>query len=184
VLVAQAGGRDRDPAVPVSPIHVLACGRIIMIELAEILSPGAVVLDVKAGSKRQVLRTLAERVAEAHGLEAGTVLDALLNREKLGTTGIGDGLAIPHAKLDELDRLVGVFARLETPVSFEALDDEPVDLVFLLLAPTDAAADHLKALARVARIFRDEALCSALRRAATSSAAFDLLVGRQQPRAA
>jgi nitrogen PTS system EIIA component len=150
-----------------------------MIELADILSPGAVVLDVKAGSKRQVLRTLAERVAEAHGLEAGTVLDALLNREKLGTTGIGDGLAIPHAKLDELDRLVGVFARLETPVSFEALD-----LVFLLLAPTDAAADHLKALARVARIFRDEALCSALRRAATSSAAFDLLVGRQQPRAA
>jgi PTS system nitrogen regulatory IIA component len=155
-----------------------------MIELAEILSPGAVVLDLKAGSKRQVLRALAERVAEAQGLEAGPVLDALLGREKLGTTGIGDGLAIPHAKLPDLDRLVGVFARLQSPVSFDALDDEPVDLVFLLLAPTEAAADHLKALARVARVFRDEALCRALRQAANPSLAYDLLVGRREPRAA
>lgn len=155
-----------------------------MIDLADILSPGAVVLDLKAGSKRQVLRALAERVAAAHGLEAAAVLEALLGREKLGTTGIGDGLAIPHAKLPELSRLVGVFARLETPVSFEALDDEPVDLVFLLLAPTDAAAEHLKALARVARVFRDEALCRALRQAGTAGVAYDLLVGRQEPRAA
>lgn len=155
-----------------------------MIELGDILSPGAVVLDLKAGSKRQVLRALAERVAEAHGLEAATVLEALLGREKLGTTGIGDGLAIPHAKLAELQRLVGMFARLETPVGFDALDDEPVDLVFLLLAPTEAAADHLKALARVARVFRDEALCRDLRRAATPGQAYDLLVGRQEPKAA
>ncbi len=155
-----------------------------MIDLADILSPGAVVLDLKAGSKRQVLRALAERVAAAHGLETAAVLEALLGREKLGTTGIGDGLAIPHAKLPELSRLVGVFARLETPVSFEALDDEPVDLVFLLLAPTDAAAEHLKALARVARVFRDEALCRALRQAGTAGVAYDLLVGRQEPRAA
>ncbi len=155
-----------------------------MIELAELLSPGAVVLDLKAGSKRQVLRALAERAAEAHGLDAAPVLDALLEREKLGTTGIGDGLAIPHAKLSGLDQLVGVFARLQTPVSFEALDDEPVDLVFLLLAPTEAAADHLKALAWVARVFRNDTLCEALREAANPGTAFELLTGRREPRAA
>lgn len=155
-----------------------------MIELSELLSPGAVVLDLKAGSKRQVLRALADRAAEAHGLDAAPVLDALLEREKLGTTGIGGGLAIPHAKLAGLDQLVGVFARLQTPVSFEALDDEPVDLVFLLLAPTEAAADHLKALAWVARVFRNEALCHELREAAEPSAAFELLIGRREPRAA
>ncbi len=155
-----------------------------MIELSDVLSPGGVVLDLKASSKRQVLRTLAERVAEAQALEAGPVLEALLEREKLGTTGIGDGLAIPHAKLAGLDRLVAVFARLQTPVSFDSLDDEPVDLVFLLLAPTAAAAEHLKALAQVARIFRDDELCAALRRAPNPSVAFDLLTGRREPRAA
>jgi PTS system nitrogen regulatory IIA component len=155
-----------------------------MIEPSELLSPDAVVLNLEAGSKRQVLQVLAERVAEAHGLEAGPVLDALLEREKLGTTGIGAGLAIPHAKLEGLDRLVGVFARLRTPVGFDSLDDEPVDLVFLLLAPTDAAAEHLKALARVARVFRDEALCTALRQAVDPTLAFELLTGRRQPRAA
>ncbi len=155
-----------------------------MIELSDVLSPGGVVLDLKASSKRQVLRALAERVAEAQGLEPGPVLEALLEREKLGTTGIGDRLAIPHAKLEGLDHLVAVFARLQTPVSFDALDDEPVDLVFLLLAPTGAAAEHLKALARVARIFRDDQLCEALRRATNPSVAFDLLTGRREPRAA
>jgi PTS system nitrogen regulatory IIA component len=155
-----------------------------MIDLSELVAPGAVLLDLKAGSKRQVLRALAERVAEAHGLETGHVLEALLEREKLGTTGIGEGLAIPHAKLPGLDRLVGMFARLQTPVNFESLDDEPVDLVFLLLAPTDAAADHLKALAWVARVFRDEALCRALREAANPRLAHDLLTGRREPRAA
>ncbi len=155
-----------------------------MIELSDLLPPGSVVLGLKAGSKRQVLRTLADRVAADEGLDGGKVLDALLEREKLGTTGIGDGLAIPHAKLDGLDRLVGVFARLEQPVDFEALDDEPVDLLFLLLAPTGAAADHLKALARVARVFRDEALCQALREVEEPGRAFELLTGRQRPQAA
>lgn len=155
-----------------------------MIELSELLGPGAVVLDLKAGSKRQVLKALAERVAEAHGLDSGLLLEALLQREKLGTTGIGDGLAIPHAKLEGLERMVGLFARLQTPVNFDALDDEPVDLVFLLLAPCDAAAEHLKALARVARIFRDDALCSALRSTGSPALALDLLTGRHQPHAA
>lgn len=155
-----------------------------MIELSDLLSPGAVVLDLKANSKRQALKALAERVAEANGLETAPVLEALLEREKLGTTGIGDGLAIPHAKLEGLDHMVGVFARLENPVGFDALDDEPVDLVFLLLAPTGAAADHLKALARVARVFRDRELCQALRETANPGAALDLLTGRRQPHAA
>jgi len=101
-----------------------------------------------------------------------------------GPPGIGAGLPTPHAKLAGLDRLVAVFARLQTPVSFDSLDDEPVDLVFLLLAPIDAAAEHLKALAQVARIFRDDELCAALRRAANPSVAFDLLTGRREPRAA
>lgn len=155
-----------------------------MIELSDLLQPGSVILDLKAGSKRQVLKALAEWVAEARGTEAEPLLEALLEREKLGTTGIGDGLAIPHAKLAGLDHMIGVFARLQNPVNFDALDDEPVDLVFLLLAPCNAAAEHLKALARVARIFRDEALCNALRNAGNPGVAHDLLTGRREPHAA
>lgn len=113
--------------------------------------------------------------ADVTGIEERLILDVLLEREKLGTTGVGHGVAIPHGKVDGLDRVYGVFARLETPVNFEALDDEPVDLMFLLLAPECAGADHLKALARVARLLREPATCEKLRGSDSSDALYALL---------
>jgi PTS system nitrogen regulatory IIA component len=133
---------------------------------------------MKGGSKRQVLQSLADVAARETGLDSGRILDALMKREKLGTTGLGDGIAIPHARIPELDHLVGLFARLSKPVDFDALDGEPVDLVFLLLAPDGSGADHLKALARVARVLRDAQLCAALRHAERPEQAHAILTGK------
>lgn len=149
-----------------------------MIDLVELLSGDRVLLDLRGASKRQVLQALANAAAEVTGLDPDRILEALQEREKLGTTGLGEGIAIPHAKIDELPALVGFFARLARPVDFDALDDEPVDLVFLLLAPEEAGADHLKALARIARILRDPELCAALRREEDPDKVLALLLGR------
>ncbi|MDX6751110.1 PTS IIA-like nitrogen regulatory protein PtsN [Geminicoccaceae bacterium 1502E] len=149
-----------------------------MIDLADLLTPERVLLELRGGSKRQVLQTLSTAASEATGVDAEQILEALQQREKLGTTGLGEGIAIPHAKIDELPALVGFFARLAKPVDFDALDDEPVDLVFLLLAPEEAGADHLKALARIARILRDPELCAALRRESDPRKVLELLCGR------
>ena len=137
--------------------------------LADLIAQDAVLASLKANSKKQLLQELSEKAAELTGLGEREIFDVLLQRERLGSTGVGNGIAIPHGKLASLDRIVGVFARLETPVNFEALDDQPVDLVFLLLAPEGAGADHLKALSRIARIMRDNAMVSKLR--ATENAA-------------
>ncbi|MCB2056003.1 MAG: PTS IIA-like nitrogen regulatory protein PtsN [Geminicoccaceae bacterium] len=145
-------------------------------DLAGLLTPDRVRIGVDARSKRQVLQRLADDFAGDLGLPAADLLRALLEREKLGTTGIGEGLAIPHAKLAEIDRVAGFFMRLDEPVDFDALDERAVDLVFCLLAPADLGAEHLKALARVARTFRDADLCARLRAAPTPAAVFDLLV--------
>lgn len=146
-----------------------------MADFAELLSPDRVLVDLKGGSKRQVLRLMAERAGKDLGLSSSLILDALLEREKLGTTAIGDGMAIPHAKLKPLENLAGFFARLATPVDFDSLDDQPVDLVFLLLAPANSGVDHLKALARIARIFRDRALCSSIRSEPSQQKLFRML---------
>lgn len=135
----------------------------MVIDLSELVNGSRVILDLDVHSKRQALQALAEVMSGHDGLEADQVYRALMEREKLGTTGIGEGLAIPHAKLDELDHVVGCFARLKEAVDFDALDEQRVDLVFLILAPAKSGADHLKALARVARIFRDKAVCGRLR---------------------
>ena len=103
------------------------------------------------------------------------IFDVLLERERLGTTGVGNGIAIPHGKLAGLKKLHGVFARLSTPIDFEAIDERPVDLIFLLLAPETAGADHLKALARVSRLLRDQAVCEKLRKTDTADALYILL---------
>lgn len=135
-----------------------------MVEIADIITPDAVMLDIKScNSKRQVLKVLAERAAGAAGLDPQRLLAALMERERLGTTGIGHGIAIPHARLPELERLIGLFARLDHPVDFEALDDQPSDLIFLLLAPDSADTDSLKALARISRLLRDAQLQERLR---------------------
>lgn len=125
-------------------------------DLSDLIGVSAVMPALKANSKKQLLQLLAEKGAAVTGLPEREVFDTILQRERLGSTGVGNGIAIPHGKLPGIDRITGIFARLETPVDFEALDDQPVDLVFLLLAPEGAGADHLKALSRIARVLRDQ----------------------------
>lgn len=123
--------------------------------LTDIVAQNAIIPALKVNNKKQVIQELAVRAAELTGQNEKQILEVLLQREKLGSTAVGNGVAIPHGKLPKLPRLFGLFARLERPVNFEALDGQPVDLIFLLLAPEGAGADHLKALARVARLLRD-----------------------------
>lgn len=124
-------------------------------DLSDLIDVSAVMPTLKANSKKQLLQLMSERAAAITGLPEREVFDTILQRERLGSTGVGNGIAIPHGKLPGVDKIVGVFARLEQPVDFEALDDQPVDLVFMLLAPEGAGADHLKALSRIARVLRD-----------------------------
>lgn len=153
-------------------------------ELTELLDERCVVAGLKCGSKKQVLQDLATRAAAVTGVDERQIFEVLLERERLGTTGVGRGIAIPHGKLKDLDRLHGLFARLDHPVDFDAIDDEPVDLIFLLLAPESAGADHLKALARVSRLLRDQTVCAKLRGSEDADALFALLTEDSASRAA
>ena len=123
-------------------------------DLNDLIEVQAIMPTLKANSKKQLLQLLSEKAAAITGIPEREIFDTILQRERLGSTGVGNGIAIPHGKLPGVKRITGVFARLETPVDFEALDDLPVDLVFLLLAPEGAGADHLKALSRIARVLR------------------------------
>ncbi|OHV73173.1 PTS IIA-like nitrogen regulatory protein PtsN [Ensifer sp. LCM 4579] len=143
--------------------------------LAGLLHQNAIIPAMRANSKKQVLQELAAKASKLTGLPEREIFDVILQRERLGSTGVGNGIAIPHGKLAELSSLVGIFARLETPVDFEALDDQPVDLVFLLLAPEGAGADHLKALSRIARVLRDHDMVTRLRASDSASAIYTLL---------
>ncbi len=131
--------------------------------LIDLIAPNAILPALKVNSKKQVLQQLAERAAVLTGQNERAIFDILMQREKLGSTAVGNGIAIPHGKMPGLSRLFGLFARLDRPIDFEALDNQPVDLVFLLLAPEGAGADHLKALARIARLLRDAGLAHKLR---------------------
>ena len=131
--------------------------------LNDLIAPNAILPALKVNNKKQVLQELAARAAVLSGQNERAVFDILMQREKLGSTAIGNGIAIPHGKMATLNRLFGLFARLDRPVDFDALDNQPVDLVFLLLAPESAGADHLKALARVARLMRDANVTHKLR---------------------
>jgi PTS system nitrogen regulatory IIA component len=144
-------------------------------EILEIITLESVVANLKVTSKKQALQELSKKIAELIGQDERKIFDILLEREKLGTTGVGNGIAIPHGKLDDLDRLQGVFARLERPVDFDAIDERPVDLIFLLVAPESAGADHLKALARVSRLLRDKTMCDKLRGSDNAEALYALL---------
>jgi len=152
--------------------------------LLDFLSPDAVVPALRANSKKQVLQELSAHAAKLTGLDERTVFEALLQRERLGSTGIGDGLAIPHGKLPNLDRLFGLVARLDKPIDFEALDGQPVDILFLLLAPEGAGADHLKALARVARVLREPGILERIRATRDAAALYAVMTGSTTPRAA
>ena len=144
-------------------------------EIMDILSLKGVLANLKAASKKQLLQELAAVAAQETGIHERTIFDVLLERERLGSTGVGKGIAIPHGKLGEIDRLYGVFARLPAAVDFEAIDEQPVDLIFLLLAPETAGADHLKALARISRLLRDDDVCFRLRGSDHAEALYALL---------
>ena len=149
-------------------------------EISDILTPESVVADLRATSKKQALQEIARHAAGVTRLNERAIFDVLLERERLGTTGVGNGIAIPHGKLNDLDGLYGVFARVEKPVDFDSIDDDPVDLIFLLLAPEGAGADHLKALARVSRLLRDDKTCQKLRGSDTPEALFAILTEQNE----
>ena len=144
-------------------------------EIADLISPRSVIAQLRATNKKQALQELAKRAAAVTGVQERTIYDVLIERERLGTTGIGMGIGIPHGRLPGLGKLYGIFARLDRPVPFDAIDDQPVDLIFLLLAPEGAGADHLKALARVARLLRDQDIARKLRESRDAEALFAVL---------
>ncbi len=144
-------------------------------DLSDLLDVSAVLPTLKANSKKQLLQLLSERAAVVTGIPERDIFDTVLQRERLGSTGVGNGIAIPHGKLPGVTEITGVFARLDVPVDFEALDDQPVDLVFLLLAPEGAGADHLKALSRIARVLRDPETVAKIRGTRDATAILALL---------
>ena len=150
-----------------------------MSDLSDILIADAVEADLVVANKKALFQLVGASAARRTGLPQKAILSCLNAREKLGSTGFGAGAAIPHGKLEGLDKVVGHFARLSTPIDFGAVDGMPVDLVFLLLSPPDAGAEHLKALAMVSRVFRDRALLAKLRGARSRDALYALLAGQE-----
>lgn len=153
-------------------------------EIWDLITPESVIAKFRVANKRQALQELARRAAALIGEDEHKIFETLLEREQLGTTGIGGGTAVPHGRLPNLARPVGFFARLEKPVDFDAIDSQPVDLIFLLLTPSDAGANHLKALARISRLMRDRAMCAKLRGTEDADAIYALLTDRAASHAA
>ena len=155
-----------------------------MTEIADLLAPRGVIATLRVINKKAALQEIARRAGAITGIAERRIYDVLSERERLGSTGIGRGIAVPHAKLEGLERLFGLFARLERPIPFEAIDNQPVDLVFALLAPAEAGAEHLRALARVSRLLRDQAICQKLRGTDNVDALYALLTDRSESHAA
>jgi len=155
-----------------------------MNDLNDFLAPGSVVAALAVPTKKTLFQHLGSIAQAAHGIDSALVIERLTERERLGSTGFGGGVAIPHGKIDGLSRVVAVFAQLAEPVDFGAIDDLPVDLVFMLLSPVDAGADHLKALAQVSRVLRDRSLVAKLRGAASDDALSALFAGVEARNAA
>jgi PTS system nitrogen regulatory IIA component len=144
-------------------------------KISDLLQPSGVVATLKVQGKKQLLQELSARAAQLIRQPDRKIFETLMERERLGTTGVGQGIAIPHGRLPDLKNIVGVFARLETPIDYDAVDNQPVDLVFMLLAPEGAGADHLKALARVSRLLRNQPATEKLRAAKTAEAIYAIL---------
>ena len=139
------------------------------------ITPEGIIPSLKANSKKQILQELSLSAAELTGADQRDIFDTLLQRERLGSTGVGNGVAIPHGKLSAINGIVSIFAKLDNPVDFESIDGEPVDLVFLLLAPESAGADHLKALARISRLLREPYALEKLRTSSQPAALYSVL---------
>jgi PTS system nitrogen regulatory IIA component len=149
----------------------------MLMNISDLLAPDAILPALKAQSKKQLLQELAARAHGQTRLPERRIFETLIERERLGTTGVGQGIAIPHGRMPEAKTITGLFARLENPIDYEAVDSQPVDLVFMLLAPENAGADHLKALARVSRLLRDKATCEKLRAANSAEVLYAILTG-------
>jgi len=145
-------------------------------DLSELLNENAILPTLKVSSKKQAIQCISEKAAEITGLNEREIFETLLQRERLGSTGVGSGIAIPHGKLPNLDKIYGFMARLERPISFDAMDDQPVDIIFLLLAPEGAGADHLKALAKISRVLRDGDMVNKIRATPDSEALYSVLL--------
>src|SRR6185312_5823164 len=143
--------------------------------IADLLQPDAVIASLKVQSKKQLLQELAARAAAQTGIAERKIFETLTERERLGSTGVGEGVAVPHGRMADVKKIVGVFARLENGIDYDAVDKQPVDLVFMLLAPDVAGADHLKALAKVSRLLRNAQAREKLRAAAKSEALYAIL---------
>ena len=143
--------------------------------ISDLLQPAGVILPPKTQGKKQLLQELAAKAAQVTRQPDRKIFETLMERERLGTTGVGQGIAIPHGRLADLKQIVGVFARLDSPLDYDAVDNQPVDLVFMLLAPEGAGADHLKALARVSRLLRNQQVTEKLRAAKSAEAIYAIL---------
>lgn len=153
-------------------------------DLSTLLVPSSIKVMGHLSSKKRLFQELGELAAQAHGLVAATAIDGLQERETLGPTGVGSGIALPHARLHGLDRIAGVFMRLEKPIDYESVDRQPVDLIFALFAPKDSGVDHLKALALVSRTMRDASICAKLRANTDPAKIFAILTENRAPQAA
>jgi PTS system nitrogen regulatory IIA component len=149
-------------------------------DLAEIIEPRAVLKNLKVQNKKQLLQELSQALSSLIAVDHRIIFETLLTREKLGSTGIGSGIAIPHGKMPTITRVYGLFARLASPIAYDSMDGEPVDLVFVLLAPDHAGADHLKALARISRLLREKDTITKLRGTDTAEGLYAILT---EPRA-
>ena len=152
--------------------------------LTDLIAPDAILHNLQATSKKQALQDMSDLAGKLSGIPAREIFDVLLQRERLGSTGVGSGIAIPHGKLAKAKRIFGIFARLERPIQFESLDGAPVDLIFMLIAPESAGADHLKALSRIARVLRDFSLTERLRAARDSNAIYAMMTASPTSHAA
>ena len=153
-------------------------------EVTDLLDPSGVIPNLRVTGKRQALQELARRAATLIGEDEHKIFESLREREQLGSTGIGNGTAVPHGRIPGFKRALTMFARLEKPIDFDAIDSQPVDLIFLLLTPADAGADHLKALARISRLLRNRAMCVKLRGTESTDAIYALLTDRASSHAA
>lgn len=144
-------------------------------KLSEIMSGNSIIMGLKSGNKRQMLQDMATIAAEITGINERTIFDTILERENLGSTGFGDGTALPHGRFADLDKVYGFFAKLNTPIDFDAIDGKPVDLVFMLLSPEGSGADHLTALAQTSRILKDESTRTKIRQISSAQEVYALL---------
>ncbi len=152
--------------------------------LSKLLIPGAVQVRGHLTSKKRLFQEIGEIAAQSYGLTAAVVVDGLQERETLGPTGVGHGIALPHARLEDVASICGVFLRLERPLDYDSVDRQPVDLVFGLLAPKDSGVDHLKALALVSRTMRDAAVVAKLRANSDAGKLYAILTEAKAPQAA